>query len=288
MISTITNQITGALPIYKEGGKSPSKITIKKSHEGRFTEWCRGKVTRDCIRRGKASSDPKVRKQAVFAENARKWKHDEGGVVKAAFGTSLDFGGYFDNGNALGTRTDRMKKEAQYAQALLEEQKQKDNPIEFEMLETNAPVATSTTKKERPEEPTSSIYDYKIKAGADDVDPTVASGLDATGVDFSRMNSKDLGDNYVLTHESKHKCTSGPETWLKEMAGYDVQDYGGWWSTPYSNSTTEANFIKNDPTHWKLVYHSTGDKAGDFADMQVGDVALSFANKKDGSPTSHA
>lgn len=53
----------------KKGGS----IHIKKSHKGRFTDYCGGKVTNECIARGKRSSDPKVRKMATFAANARKW-----------------------------------------------------------------------------------------------------------------------------------------------------------------------------------------------------------------------
>lgn len=49
-------------------------IHIRKSREGLFTEYCGGKVTGECIRRGKNSPDPGIRRRAVFAENARKWK----------------------------------------------------------------------------------------------------------------------------------------------------------------------------------------------------------------------
>ena len=65
--------------------KKGSGIHIKKSHEGRFTEYCGGNVTEECIRRGKNSTDPKIRKQAVFAQNARKFKHQDGGSI---YGTS--------------------------------------------------------------------------------------------------------------------------------------------------------------------------------------------------------
>lgn len=56
-------------------------IHIKKSHQGRFTDYCGGKVTNECISRGKASSNPAVRKQATFAANARTWKHQLGGQL---------------------------------------------------------------------------------------------------------------------------------------------------------------------------------------------------------------
>ena len=59
--------------VMKKGGKF--KIHIKKSKRGSFTSYCGGKVTNECIRRGKNSPNAAIRKKAVFAENARKWKH---------------------------------------------------------------------------------------------------------------------------------------------------------------------------------------------------------------------
>lgn len=53
--------------------KKGHKIHIKKANRGKFTEYCGGKVTSKCISRGKNSSDPKIRKRATFAANARKW-----------------------------------------------------------------------------------------------------------------------------------------------------------------------------------------------------------------------
>lgn len=50
-----------------------SGIHIKKSKRGSFTRWCEGKVTEECIRRGKNSSNPAIRKKATFAANARSW-----------------------------------------------------------------------------------------------------------------------------------------------------------------------------------------------------------------------
>ena len=59
--------------------KKGSKIHIKESQKGSFTRWCGGNVTSECIQRGKNSSNPKIRKKATFAANARKWKHEKGG-----------------------------------------------------------------------------------------------------------------------------------------------------------------------------------------------------------------
>ena len=63
--------------------KNGSGIHIKKKNRGKFTEYCGGKVTSECIAKGKNSSNPTIRKRATFAANARKWKHKEGGSIKA-------------------------------------------------------------------------------------------------------------------------------------------------------------------------------------------------------------
>lgn len=73
--------------IFKKG----HKIHIKESQKGTFTKWCGGNVTDECIQRGKNSSNPKIRKKATFAANARKWKHKEGGIIKASDGTKTNW-----------------------------------------------------------------------------------------------------------------------------------------------------------------------------------------------------
>lgn len=55
--------------------KKGRKIEIKKKNRGSFTRYCGGNVTEECIRRGKNSPDPKIRKKATFAENSRSWNH---------------------------------------------------------------------------------------------------------------------------------------------------------------------------------------------------------------------
>ena len=59
------------IELYKKG----HKIRIKKENRGKFTEYCGGNVTDACIQKGKNSPDPKIRKRAPFAANARTWKH---------------------------------------------------------------------------------------------------------------------------------------------------------------------------------------------------------------------
>ena len=58
-----------------------SGIKIKPENKGKFTEYCGGKVTQECIDKGKNSSSEKIRKRATFAENSRKWKHQSGGIL---------------------------------------------------------------------------------------------------------------------------------------------------------------------------------------------------------------
>ena len=79
-------QTVQAANIAKDGGG----IHIKKKNRGKFTEYCGGKVTEACIRRGKNSSNPTTRKRATFAQDARDWN---------AFGGWLNTqGGDFTNG----------------------------------------------------------------------------------------------------------------------------------------------------------------------------------------------
>lgn len=62
--------------------KQGSGIHIKKANRGKFTSYCGGQVTEECIRKGKNSKDPKIRKRATFADNARHFKHKEGGKIR--------------------------------------------------------------------------------------------------------------------------------------------------------------------------------------------------------------
>lgn len=62
--------------------KSGGSIHIKKKNRGKFTDYCGGKVTEECIRKGKNSSNPTTRKRANFTWVARhKFKHEEGGKI---------------------------------------------------------------------------------------------------------------------------------------------------------------------------------------------------------------
>ena len=60
--------------------KNGSGIHIKEKNKGKFTSYCGGKVTDECIQKGKNSPNPAIRKRATFAQNARHFKHKSGGL----------------------------------------------------------------------------------------------------------------------------------------------------------------------------------------------------------------
>lgn len=74
-LNTVNNNNTRiSKNTYIERFKKGNKIRIKEKNKGSFTKWCGGQVTEECIQRGKNSNNPKIRKKATFADNARKWK----------------------------------------------------------------------------------------------------------------------------------------------------------------------------------------------------------------------
>ena len=75
--NVFSNNSYNEIDMFKKG----NKIKIKKQNRGKFTEYCGGNVTQECIQRGKNSPDPKIRKRATFAGNARHFKHQHGGVL---------------------------------------------------------------------------------------------------------------------------------------------------------------------------------------------------------------
>lgn len=58
-------------------------IHIKKENRGKFTDYCGGKVTNECIQRGLNSSNPLTRQRANFARNSRGWSHGDGGPMSS-------------------------------------------------------------------------------------------------------------------------------------------------------------------------------------------------------------
>ena len=87
----LTMRYTGTMSPFGNTFAKGGGIHIKKANRGKFTKYCGGKVTSECIAKGKRSSDPTVRKRATFAANARKWKHAFGGNL-------ITNGAEWDNG----------------------------------------------------------------------------------------------------------------------------------------------------------------------------------------------
>lgn len=74
-------------------------IHIKKKNRGKFTAYCGGKVTNECIQRGLHSSSSLTRRRANFARNSRKW-HAFGGEL-GTNGTDFTNGvTYFNTGGS--------------------------------------------------------------------------------------------------------------------------------------------------------------------------------------------
>ena len=90
--ANINNMKKGGKMNILEFLKNGSGIHIKKKNRGKFTSYCGGKVTDECIRKAKASGNPTLVKRATFAANARKWKHKEGGIIKSQEGSKVNWG----------------------------------------------------------------------------------------------------------------------------------------------------------------------------------------------------
>lgn len=73
-------------------------IHIEKKNRGKFTDYCGGKVTSACIRRGKHSKSAAVRKRATFAQNARGWHHAFGGELGTNGADWTNGVNFFDTG----------------------------------------------------------------------------------------------------------------------------------------------------------------------------------------------
>lgn len=58
---------------------SESNIQLDPKHKGAFTKYCHNngytKVTKGCIQQGLKDTDPHIRKEANFAQNAKSWNH---------------------------------------------------------------------------------------------------------------------------------------------------------------------------------------------------------------------
>lgn len=109
------------IPCFKKG----KGIHIKKKNRGKFTEYCKGEVTQKCIDKAKKSNNPTLRKRATFAENARKWKHQQGGTMKRLNVKAMqkdpeykNYDWYIDEKNIAALQDSLINRNAGYAQRL--------------------------------------------------------------------------------------------------------------------------------------------------------------------------
>ncbi len=109
------------VPYFKKG----SGIHIKKKNRGKFTEYCGGEVTQKCIDKAKKSKNSTLRKRATFADNARKWKHQQGGAMKRLNVKAMqkdpeykNYDWYIDEKNIAALQDSLINRNAGYAQRL--------------------------------------------------------------------------------------------------------------------------------------------------------------------------
>ena len=156
-------------------------IHIKKSHEGRFTEWAKsqGLSMSEAIQKGLHSKNKHVRSMAQFAANSRKWKHENGGSfvnegfnelpIQGALGTKLtdgstnpyrrdnmyDSGGKLENSNAMMNMVDQELTKfdnggamvglpAQPSNVPLGDKRAYNTALAQQMVNNSQPVNTST------------------------------------------------------------------------------------------------------------------------------------------------
>lgn len=146
---------------FKNGGlleflKNGSGIHIKKKNRGKFTEYCGGKVTQECIRKAKASGNPTLVKRATFADNARKWKHQLGGNL--TFSNPNAFGGVFENvllGRQRDLELQYYRKKLKEQQALIDQQlEQQKSDVIYNILGTAVNTGLNYLLKSKQEKAT--------------------------------------------------------------------------------------------------------------------------------------
>lgn len=222
--------------------KEGSSIHIKKKNRGKFTDYCGGKVTAECIARGKNSPSATIRKRATFAANARKWKHENGGIVKASMGTNLFIG--------LGREVSRNLNltDEQYKQAIEDISKSAD----VKDLELNLPDQESTDiKQSTPTEKTDWTAGYRIGEGTSETTPTTTQTT-ATTIKPDMSKARSDRNNNPLNIRFTNIAWQGKKTdgkSDKDFEEFESRDYG--WRAAYKNIETKMDRGLNTIT--KLV-----------------------------------
>lgn len=224
--------------------KEGSKIYIKKSHRGRFTQYCNGKVTNECIARGKRSPSAKIRKMATFAANSRRWSHEEGGVIKAATGTELPFIGLHRQINPAAASESEKEYQEKVKKFLSE--------TELEVPELNIPEEQRVETKQitAPAEKTDWTAGYRIGEGTSSTTPTIQTTIATAKPDMSKVRSD--RNNNPLNIRFTNIAWQGKKTEGKsdnDFEEFESRDYG--WRAAYKNIETKMKRGLNTIT--KLV-----------------------------------
>lgn len=224
--------------------KEGSKIYIKKSHRGRFNQYCNGKVTNECIARGKRSPSAKIRKMATFAANSRRWSHEEGGIIKAATGTELPFIGLRRQINPAAASESEKEYQEKVKKFLSE--------TELEVPKLNIPEEQRVETKQTttPAEKTDWTAGYRIGEGTSSTTPTVQTTVATAKPDMSKVRSD--RNNNPLNIRFTNIAWQGKKTEGKsdnDFEEFESRDYG--WRAAYKNIETKMKRGLNTIT--KLV-----------------------------------
>lgn len=233
---------------YKGGGA----IHIKKENRGKFTDYCGGKVTESCISQGKNSSSSAVRKRAVFAENARKWKHAKGGKTHMTVSV-------LDGTKNVDPKTLKLRKHQQGGN--IEKYLMKYTPIETTDIEpwvdenplaiVNSVELPPAPKKSRAQEETEQETPYSITWEDYDRDTTSKKytpskkyqGLDEFNKAFDEVVAEDNSASKYrdfLTRIAEKE--SGFNSYIQNQAGAPAYGYFQFMQdgNRYNNITTYA------------------------------------------------
>lgn len=178
----VANSIEQFFEYYKKGGS----IHIKEQNKGKFTDYCGGKVTNECINKGKNSPSSTIRKRATFAANSRKWKHENGGNVHNPFHTVS----VLDGTKNVDRKTLKLKKHQQGGNIQKYFAKYETlDPVDIEQWSSPNPLSTVNSVR-MPETP-------KIKSETQT--PEEKQNFKVTYVDYEKPSNPKITENEPIT-----------------------------------------------------------------------------------------
>lgn len=183
-------------------------------------------------------------KYLELRSNARKWKHEEGGVIKAATGTELPFIGLHRQINPAAASESEKEYQEKVKKFLSE--------TEFEIPELNIPEEQHVETKytTTPAEKTDWTAGYRIGKGTSSTTPTVQTTIATAKPDMSKVRSD--RNNNPLNIRFTNIAWQGKKTEGKsdnDFEEFESRDYG--WRAAYKNIETKMKRGLNTIT--KLV-----------------------------------